>query len=76
MLKPSEIFVDENNKLLHQNNIIENIVLELHQNEIMNLSDNILKGLLELSDKGHCLNDLRSILLVHDKRLLTIMSGY
>jgi hypothetical protein len=43
---------------------------------MLELGQDILKGLLILSDKGNCMNDLRTILLIHDKRLLTIMCGY
>ncbi|EGR34781.1 taurine catabolism dioxygenase, putative [Ichthyophthirius multifiliis] len=78
---PSDIYAiqNEGNVQLFDkktNNQIQKIILELHQTEIMSLDQNVLIGLLQLSDQGLCLNDLRAILILHDKRLLTVLSGF
>lgn len=49
-------------------------VLELHQDELLGLSDEVLEAIMSLSIKGKCLNPLWSICLVHDKRLLSLLS--
>lgn len=56
--------------------LIQSCILELHQDELLGLPDDILTALLVLSDQGACLNHLRAIFLAHDKRLLSILSGY
>ena len=50
-------------------------VLELHQEELFALPPPVFHALLDLSHAGRCWNDLRVILLVHDKRLLALLSG-
>lgn len=48
-------------------------VLELHQDEFLALSDEVLEALANLSFQGKTLNDLRGIFLVHDKRMLHVL---
>jgi hypothetical protein len=77
VISPDTLSVDSDGLLLHTptGEIISSCLLELHQSELISLSDSILLALLRLSSQGRCLNDLRAILLAHDKRLLSVLSG-
>ena len=76
-VSPRRLGIENDNLVnLDTKQIIRSCILEIHQHELFNLDENILRKLLELSDKGKCLNDLRTVLLIHDKRLLSILSGY
>lgn len=48
---------------------VHQVALELHQSEMESLGQDMLKALAPL-----CVNDLRSIYLVHDKRMLGIVA--
>lgn len=50
---------------------LDQFIIELHQDEILNLKMDIIKHLIE---SCKILNDLRTIFLVHDKRILSILS--
>jgi hypothetical protein len=66
----------ENKKLIDQktNYFIEQFIFELHQDEILDLSDEILE--LILTDKQlNYINDLRTIFILHDKRLFSLLSN-
>ena len=52
---------------------IQQAILELTQTELLSLPDVTLKALAELSASGRTLNDLRTILFAHDKRLLMVL---
>ncbi|CAF1174783.1 unnamed protein product [Didymodactylos carnosus] len=54
--------------------IIEQFILELHQDEILDLPDNILNFFI-YNKQLRYINDLRTIFLVHDKRLLSLLSN-
>jgi alpha-ketoglutarate-dependent taurine dioxygenase len=47
---------------------VHQVFLELHQHELQNLGSEILKALAPI-----CFNDLRTIFLVHDKRMLGVV---
>ncbi|KAI9314369.1 hypothetical protein BDR26DRAFT_1016854 [Obelidium mucronatum] len=53
--------------------VIEQVVLELTQDELLSLSDPIQDALADLSARGRSLNDLRTIFIAHDKRLLAVL---
>ncbi|KAJ3109021.1 hypothetical protein HK100_003359 [Physocladia obscura] len=65
ILKPGFLFFGE--VVVHQ------IILEVTQTELLNLSDSILDCIADLSARGRCLNDFRTIFIAHDKRLLSIL---
>lgn len=75
-------FIDPNrltvkNNLLFDakgNHVIEQCILELHQDEILQLSDDVLQVLIR-SEELNYFNDLRTIFLLHDKRLFTLLSN-
>ena len=54
--------------------IIDQCLLELHQEEILDLSDEILQFFLD-DGRVNYLNDLRTIFLLHDKRLFSLLSN-
>jgi L-asparagine oxygenase len=60
------------NKLKDPDGFIEQVILELHQDEMESLPDNILTALAEVP---RSLNDLRTIFIVHDKRLLSVLGN-
>ena len=60
----SELFLD-----LKQEDL-ESVVLELKQREIL---DNFVKGDIEKLEEYSYLNDIRSIFIAHDKRLLAVL---
>ena len=57
--------------LLFQGQKCEQFILELHQDELLNISYNFLKALI----KTNYINDLRTVLIGHDKHLLAIFSN-
>ncbi|KAL7522035.1 hypothetical protein ACHAWX_006730 [Stephanocyclus meneghinianus] len=52
---------------------VKQCILELHQDELLNLSDAVLDGITALSVASCCLNPIWTILLCHDKRLLEVL---
>ena len=76
-VRPEKLTIDPHSgKLTHEDGrIIEQCLLELHQEELFALPPPVFHALLDLSHAGRCWNDLRVILLVHDKRLLALLSG-
>lgn len=77
IISPNEISISkESGKLIdiRTNEEIQKCILELHQEEIFSISDDILNYLLKMSDHGNCINDLRTILIIHDKRLFSILN--
>ncbi len=68
-LIPNELTVFDG-KLLFKGQICEQFIIELHQDELLSLSDNFLEALV----KTNYINDLRTILIGHDKRLLAAFS--
>ncbi|CAF1010630.1 unnamed protein product [Adineta ricciae] len=75
IVDPNDLKV-ENEKLIdRKSNIsIEQCILELHQNEILNLSDEILEFFIQNKQINY-INDLRTIFLLHDKRLFSLLSN-
>lgn len=67
---PEELCISQG-ILSDRNGFIQQAIVELHQDEIESLSDEVLFALAEVP---RCLNDLRTIFIVHDKRLLAILS--
>uniref|UniRef100_A0A0G4IC88 TauD/TfdA-like domain-containing protein n=1 Tax=Chromera velia CCMP2878 TaxID=1169474 RepID=A0A0G4IC88_9ALVE len=67
---PSDLSIDAQGRLQDNVGPITQAALELHQFELLGLSDEILSALASLP---RCLNDLRSIFLVHDKRMLAAL---
>jgi hypothetical protein len=53
---------------------IEQFVLELHQEEILALSDELLQ-FISVTTHLNYINDLRTIFLLHDKRLFSLLSN-
>jgi len=63
--------VDHNRMISTDGEVVEQIYqvgLELHQMELQELTDDMLKAIAPL-----CFNDLRTIFLVHDKRMLGVV---
>ncbi|KAL3792817.1 hypothetical protein HJC23_002624 [Cyclotella cryptica] len=52
---------------------VKQCILELHQDELLRLSDSVLDGITALSVASCCLNPIWTILLCHDKRLLGVL---
>ncbi len=76
-LKPTDLKHDRtSDKLyfLNENNVntyIEQFIIELHQDEIVNMPNEILKCMV---NSCKILNDLRTIFIVHNKRFMALMS--
>lgn len=76
------VFIDpkhlktENNQLFDQNtnHSIEQCILELHQDEILQLPDEILELFIKNKQLNY-INDLRTIFILHDKRLFSLLSN-
>ncbi len=66
---PSELRID-NSLLCDASGPIEQLVLELHQDEIMALSPDVRSAMA----RSLCLNDLRTIFIAHDKRILSVLA--
>lgn len=52
---------------------IRSCIIELHQDEFLEMRDEILDALAELCFKGHAINDLRTIFLAHNKNILHLL---
>ena len=69
-----EISVNElkfkNQKLMVGQQVATQFVIEMDREELKHLNPQILKGLIEADI---CINDVRSLILVHDKRVLNVL---
>lgn len=70
MAKNGKLFCKEDDGRFTE---IRSCVLELYQDEFLALDDDVLEAIAILSYHGHALNDLRTIFLVHDKRMLHLL---
>ena len=52
------------------NQIATQFILEIDREELKKLSQEVLHGLI---DSEKCLNDIRTLILVHDKRILSVL---
>ncbi|CAF3459328.1 unnamed protein product [Rotaria socialis] len=76
------LFVDpkdlqiENKNLCNKNKtyFLEQFILELHQDEILELPDEILEFLIKNNQLNY-MNDFRTIFILHDKRLFSLLSN-
>lgn len=69
---PPEALTLSHGVLADDHGPIRQALLELHQSEIEALDPSIQEAILRLPV---CLNDLRTIFLVHDKRMLSLLSS-
>lgn len=53
--------------------VVTSCILELHQDELMQLEDDVLRQLIQLSMTHACLNPIWSIFIVHDKKFLSVL---
>jgi hypothetical protein len=60
----------KNGRLMIGQQTATQFVLEMDREELKNLKPQILKGLIEADI---CINDVRSLILVHDKRVLNVL---
>lgn len=78
--KPEELQADEDGNIFvfdgQTRYAMEQCVLELHQDEILCLNDDVIRGLALLSSRKKCLNDIRTIFLAHDKVMLNCLRRY
>lgn len=73
-IHPNQLKIENENLIDKKtNSIIEQFILELHQDEICDLSDDILQFLIENKQINY-INDFRTIFILHDKRLFTLLS--
>ena len=74
-IDPKQLKID-NQKLMDKNtnDCIEQFILELHQDEILELSDDILDLFIK-SNQLNYINDFRTIFILHDKRLFSLLSN-
>ncbi|KAJ3017429.1 UNVERIFIED_CONTAM: hypothetical protein HDU68_011692, partial [Siphonaria sp. JEL0065] len=74
---PTDLAVSSNGSLIVNHNglsvTIEQVMIELTQDELLNLSEPVLDAIADLSARGKSLNDLRTIFIAHDKRLLAVL---
>jgi len=71
-VKPEELFLNAHGQLCDTEGPLEQVSLELRQAEVAALSPDVQIALCRM--ESQLLNDLRTILIVHDKRLLSVMS--
>ncbi|CAF4701857.1 unnamed protein product, partial [Rotaria sp. Silwood2] len=74
-IDPKELKIE--NKKLFDNNTnycIEQFIFELHQDEILQLSDEIIELFIKNNQLNY-INDLRTIFILHDKRLFSLLSN-
>ncbi|CAF3718455.1 unnamed protein product [Rotaria sp. Silwood1] len=75
VIHPDQVYVI-NGQLCNRNNgyPIEQLIMELHQDEILSFSDDILHTFIYNTQLRY-MNDLRTIFLVHDKRMFSLLSN-
>ncbi|CAF4199459.1 unnamed protein product [Rotaria sp. Silwood2] len=75
IIHPDQVHV-VNGQLCVRNNEypIQQLIMELHQDEILNFSDEILHTFIHNTQLRY-INDLRTIFLVHDKRMFSLLSN-
>jgi hypothetical protein len=69
-VKPDQLGLDANGSLVDAQGPLEEIAMELHQDEILSLSDDLILAV----GSRTVINDLWTIFLVHDKRALAVLS--
>ncbi|UJR35039.1 hypothetical protein I4U23_027815 [Adineta vaga] len=75
IINPKDLKIENNQLIDEKTNLsIEQFILELHQNEILDLSHEILQFLIR-NNQINYINDLRTIFLLHDKRLFSLLSN-
>ena len=76
-LEPSQLFINHSNKRIEarlaegESIVISQFILELHQDEILSMPFELISKIV---DSCQLMNDLRTVFLVHDKCLLSILS--
>ena len=72
---PQQLII-QNNQLIDQKSglMIEQCLLELHQDEILQLPNEILKYFVRNNQLNY-FNDFRTIFLLHDKRVFSLLSN-
>ncbi|CAF3692881.1 unnamed protein product [Rotaria sp. Silwood1] len=74
-IDPKQLIIENKNLFDKTTNYsIEQFILELHQDEILQLSDEIIELLIKNNQLNY-MNDLRTIFIVHDKRLFSLLSN-
>lgn len=72
-IDPGDLILDHKSKILNALGIqYEQFILELHQDEILSIPVDIIQHLVK---SCKIVNDLRTIFLAHDKRLLALLSN-
>ena len=72
----SNLATDSSGNLINQKNnkIIQKCILDLNKKDIISIDKSIMAKLLQMSNEGNCINDIRTILLIQDNRLLSILN--
>lgn len=74
-IHPNQLKIEKENLIdKNTNYLIEQFILELHQDEIFELSDVVLQFLIK-NNRINYFNDFRTIFILHDKRLFTLLSN-
>lgn len=71
-IKPSDLRLALNGKIMAKGKICEQMIIELRQYEIDKIPINILYAII---DKVNYVNDIRTIYIVHDKRFFSLLSN-
>jgi hypothetical protein len=69
---PEDLSVNEEGQLCDGARPLDFIILELHQDELEKLSDKVLSAMVHYSQQHKLVNPLSTIMLLHDKRLLSL----
>ncbi|EFP97291.1 hypothetical protein [Vibrio caribbeanicus] len=70
-IKPSDLALKENH-LIGKDTACEQIIMELHQSELEEIEQDIIEHILL---NVNYVNDIRTIMIAHDKRLLVCLSS-
>ena len=68
-ISPKELEIT-NGKLTVNGETATQFVLEMDREELKTISQEVLQGII---DSEKCLNDIRTLILVHDKRILSVL---
>ena len=69
---PAELTLDEFGQVLCKGIPVSQFIMEMDRLELLGFDLEVLKSMVQ---NGFCLNDVRTLILVHDKRILSILSN-
>ncbi len=71
-MSPAELSLNDSGQVTCKGIPVSQFILEMDRLELLGFDSEVLKSMVQ---NGFCLNDVRTLILVHDKRILSILSN-